>query len=407
MNTQTTKVILAIPCAIAILISCKPDKSQLDKVETNTAVIADPANELESNTKRRNTEAREDSMKLMTAYAEQTKIVNIIQADVETEPVGEAIDDDAADDPAFWHNKSNPDNSLIFGTNKKGGVYSYDLTGKEMMYYPLGEINNIDIRQGLIYNQDTFDILAGSNRTDNSIVIQKINHEGELTAFIPNHIIDTTLVDEVYGFCFYKNNGKLYYIVNGKNGRVVAYECIESKGALSLQVWQSWSVSSQPEGMVADDELQHLYIGEEEWGIWKVDLAIADAQPEPLLSSQQSNNSAIQYDIEGLSMFYGKDQSGFLLASIQGSFTYAIFDRQSNEYITSFSIRDNETIDGVEETDGLDIVSVGIGSAYPQGLAIFQDGFNKDEGTDKSQNFKLVRLDKILALLKTDDKTSN
>ena len=43
----------------------------------------------------------------------------------ETEPV--VTDDDAADDPAIWINLDNTANSLIFGTDKKSGIYVYDL----------------------------------------------------------------------------------------------------------------------------------------------------------------------------------------------------------------------------------------------------------------------------------------
>ena len=47
----------------------------------------------------------------------------------ETEPV--VTNDDAADDPAIWINLDNIDNSLIFGTDKKSGIYVYDLYGND------------------------------------------------------------------------------------------------------------------------------------------------------------------------------------------------------------------------------------------------------------------------------------
>ena len=39
---------------------------------------------------------------------------------------------DAADDPAFWLNKTNPEKSIVLGTDKKSGIYTYDLSGKTL-----------------------------------------------------------------------------------------------------------------------------------------------------------------------------------------------------------------------------------------------------------------------------------
>ena len=40
--------------------------------------------------------------------------------------------DDAADDPAVWVNTADPSRSLIFGTDKKDGVYVYTLKAKKI-----------------------------------------------------------------------------------------------------------------------------------------------------------------------------------------------------------------------------------------------------------------------------------
>ena len=60
----------------------------------------------------------------------------------ETEQV--AIDGDA-DDPAIWVNNINIDNSLVFGTDKYNGIYTYNLLAETINFSPSGNINNIDI----------------------------------------------------------------------------------------------------------------------------------------------------------------------------------------------------------------------------------------------------------------------
>ncbi len=67
------------------------------------------------------------------------------------------------------------------------------------------------------------------------------------------------------------------------------------------------------------------------------------------------------------------------MASIQGSFSHTLFDRKTNIYLGSFTIGEKDNIDGVEETDGLDIFSGLFGSQFPDGIAVVQDGFNYDD----------------------------
>ena len=77
-------------------------------------------------------------------------------------------------------------------------------------------------------------------------------------------------------------------------------------------------------------------------------------------------------DVEGLTIYYGEDGNGYLVASSQGNNTFAIYDRAgSNSYLASFAVED------VEETDGIDVTNVPLGEDYPAGLLVVQDGSNE------------------------------
>ena len=91
--------------------------------------------------------------------------------------------------------------------------------------------------------------------------------------------------------------------------------------------------------MVADDETAVLYIGEEKKGIWKFD-AEQDNNPEDSLINESSEkNQNIRFDIEGLALYQSSEGKGFLVASSQGNYSYAVFERHGeNNYIGSFSI---------------------------------------------------------------------
>ena len=52
---------------------------------------------------------------------------------------------DAADDPAIWRNPADPAASLVVGTDKKGGLYVYDLKGAQKSFLAAPGLNNVDL----------------------------------------------------------------------------------------------------------------------------------------------------------------------------------------------------------------------------------------------------------------------
>ena len=236
----------------------------------------------------RNPEAREDSLELVLAYQRMGQIEHELYAVAETEPVASMEGEDAADDPAIWYNVIDPDSSLIFGSNKKGGIYSYHLDGSQVDFYEVGDINNIDVRQNVLIAARRVDLLGGSNRTDNSVVLFEIDNQGKLTSLLKeNYRFETNEIGEVYGFCLYQQKGQGYLVVNGKGGAIEVLKITAGPESVQLKPYLSWKLPSQPEGMVVDDENSMLYIGEEEHGIWKVSL---EPHAEPEANSQQSEN---------------------------------------------------------------------------------------------------------------------
>ncbi|HKI88107.1 MAG TPA: phytase [Draconibacterium sp.] len=323
-------------------------------------------------------------------------IKNTITAVVETEPVPEKKNDDAADDPAIWINKVNPEKSIIIGTDKKGGMITYNIKGEELFYFFTGKMNNCDLRYGFPLNNDTIDVLAASNRTFHSISLFHIHENGMLDT-LHARIIHSEMTDEVYGLCMYKSTKtqKYYVFMNSKAGEVEQWELTGTRDKVDAKLVRSFSLGTQTEGMVADDETGILYIGEERKGIYKFEAEPDGSSQGTLIANSSENNPNIKYDIEGLAIYDSGNGNGYLVASSQGNYSYAVFERQGdNKYLGSFRITDGK-IDGVEETDGIDIVSTPLGTKFPKGILVVQDGFNYDGRKKKSQNFKIVSWDKV------------
>ncbi len=350
------------------------------------------------------TEAREDSLALAAAYAAQGLVTRAVPATAETGNAHAATAADAADDPAIWVHPADPARSLVYGSNKTGGLAAYDLAGTEVAYYPVGNINNVDVIYDFpLADGTTATLLGGTNRTIQGINLWRIDPaDGSLTALDRQALlVDRSVIDDVYGFCFARAGEDFYAVLNGKNGVLEQYRLrADGTGGIAWQLARRYAFPSQTEGMVADTELGRLYVGEEAAGIWSlpIDPAAADSA-RLIVDAGVGSNPAIVADVEGLTLVPTGPGAGYLIASIQGSFSYALFDRAGeNAYLGSFKIIGGSDIDGAEETDGLDATPRALGTRFPHGLLVVQDGFNYDGDTTVPQNFKYVDLGRVLKL---------
>lgn len=328
-----------------------------------------------------------------------------VVAEVETSPVPASATDDAADDPAIWVHPTDPKKSMIIGTVKRYGLEVYSLKGVLLHTYRIGNPNNVDVRYGFtLGNGQTIDVAACSDRSNNQVALFHI--EPSTRALLEIARIQSNLT-EVYGICLYRSavSERFYVFVNGKDGSMEQYELSpEGQTGISGKLKRTFRVETQPEGLVADDNLGVVYLGEEDKAIWKL-----QAEPDKpatlsmLTESLPAKNRPIKYDIEGLAIFPTGDTTGYLIASSQGNNTYAVFERSgNNRYLGSFAIGDNTLngVDGTAETDGLDVTAQNLGSPFENGMLVVQDGFNLDgQGKSTSQNFKLVSWKNILPLI--------
>jgi 3-phytase len=327
----------------------------------------------------------------VTPAAPTAAALETVMATVETDPVPNG--GDAADDPAIWVNPNDPAQSVIIGTNKRGGLGVYDLSGKQIQYLSEGEMDNVDLRDGFKLGGQTVAIVTASNRKDNTIAIYKINPQTRMLENVAARKIKHGLT--VYGMCMYRSakTGKIYYFGTSKSGDVEQWELIESNGKVDAKKARNFKLGSVVEGCVADDELGHFYVAEEAVGIWKF-----GAEPEAGSDHTQVakvGDGHLFADVEGLAIAYGKDGAGYLIASSQGNHSYVVYRREgNNEFVKKFRVSAGDGVDGCEETDGIDVTTANLGPAFPQGVFVVQDGFN-DKG---NQNFKLVPLQSIITL---------
>jgi 3-phytase len=302
---------------------------------------------------------------------------------VETAPV--KSQGDAADDPAIWVHPIHTEKSLVLGTNKKRGLYVYDLSGNEQQELLVQRVNNVDVRQGFTHKGKAADIAAASQRDRNAIALFHINpSNGVLTTV--NEI--KTGLDHVYGLCMYTGKqNNVYVFINDEDGRFEQWHIIDTKQGWQGKLVREFAVASQPEGCTVDESQQRLFVGEENAALWTLGAEPDDSTKMELISKV---GDILTADIEGMEIYTGKNKN-WLVVSSQGNDSYVIFDAQSPyKPMGEFRITLNQAlnIDGASETDGLTVSSVNFGEKFPDGLLVVQDGRNFMP--EENQNFKLV-----------------
>ena len=315
-----------------------------------------------------------------------------VQAQVET--AGSRGD---TDDPAIWVNPADPAASLILGSDKTQGLFVYDLTGAERQFFADGQLNNVDLRPFTLNGQPV--TLAGATKRDDDTLVFYIIENGTLRHAEPfAHpaiAADIAGINNIYGFTMAQDAAGTYAVVNFKSGHILQYRITEIAGQIALSLARRWQVATQPEGMTADDRAGHIYVGEEDAGIWRYALS-PDAPATALPIDMIPSDCLPRDDVEGLAIYDGPEHR-YLIASAQGIHRAAIYTLtgEAKPACTALIEIAAGAIDGVTETDGLDTTALSLGPDFPKGALVMMD----DQNAGYTINFKIMNWADIAAQL--------
>lgn len=320
-----------------------------------------------------------------------------------------------------------------------------------------GRINNVDVLYGFpLADGSPADLVVASDRGLDIIRVYRIDGDAaapltEITdpagprAFPSRNTADGSAVEDnpvddqntVYGLTTWhdKAGGNAWVVgtqrhqptvgifkLEARDGGVVAAVLDHAFSAPTEHAGQSlWQenddnplldFSPQFEGVVVDRTTGTIYAGQEDVGIWVVPVTGG----EPVLgyetrgsaeSSFHNPDSVITRDVEGLTIYYAADGTRYLLASSQGgahgdklkpdapyhdSFVAFSLDAGLTP-LGSFHVAATGDRDAVQESDGSDVISVGL-PGFENGVFIAQDGYAGDlnnlDGEVASTGFKFV-----------------
>ncbi|HEV3363867.1 MAG TPA: phytase [Acidimicrobiia bacterium] len=313
---------------------------------------------------------------------------------IETTPVESA--GDAADDVAVWINRADPAASLVIGTDKRGGLESYDLKGRRVQRLPApaGTFNNVDARPGFPLGGQTVTLIGTAGRKMSFFRVDPATRQLQDVGArdIPNKWSEV-------GLCLYRSgvSGRFYAFITEPDGDVTQYELFDQGGRVDARAVRGWPIGQLAEGCVADDETGRLFVSEEKSGIWRFE---AEPETSPLNRTQVDKvgpGGHVVADVEGLALVTQPGRNGFLLASSQGDNSFAVYRRgQDHAWLGRREVVDGPTADGCSATDGIEAVAANLGPDFPDGIFICQDGRNTAPGSAGRQNFKFVRLERLL-----------
>ncbi|WP_030758055.1 phytase [Streptomyces griseus] len=322
-----------------------------------------------------------------------------------------------------------------------------------------GRFNNVDLVHGLRLSSGKADLAVTSDRGNDRLRFYRIDRDragGPLSdvtdpAVPPVFSQDQAEIDEqrtAYGLATWtdRTTGKSYALVSRRErtsiallellpaaGGKVTYRKVRTldlPSSFRLPDGTSWSPCAEPgelpqvEGMVVDPANGMLYAGQEDVGVWRMraDLTgapklidkvreygvpgVYDEETEECAAGADPGfgGTKISSDVEGLTLLTEPDGDGYVLASSQGDNTFAAYDREledANEYEGGFRVvAADDTLDGSEECDGAAVLNAPLGSKYPHGLLVVQDGHDAPgDGDRDATDFKFVDLADVMDAL--------
>ena len=329
---------------------------------------------------------------------------------------------DSVDDPAIWVDPADPTRSVIIGADHADkGLSVYDLTGARIQELELASANNVDLRPGFSLDGATVPLLALAGSGDLSFYkldpetrqLSNITPGGER---ILGRDLKTGDADFVpHGVCLYRSpvDQSFYVFVVDRYGTIKPFEVTDGEAG-KVAITEVREIKAEPrgavgaaandalEGCVADEAGQSLFVGEQDWHIWRYGAEPTDptgTADRVMVDSDKSEGGHFARDVEGLTVVNEPGGGGYLIASSQGDFTFTVYRSTAPyEFVRKVKVVAQGGVDGCERTDGIDATALSLGPAFPQGIFVCQDNRNDPVEGANYMNFKFVRLETMLPL---------
>lgn len=328
------------------------------------------------------------AFRLSDSSAAAVPIIEQIASVVETQPVSGI--GDAADDPAIWQHPTDPASSLIIGNDKKGALETYNLSGTRLQRITSSATfwGNVDVRGNYV---------MASNGGIRIYLIDPVTRLLTPAAEPTSGAISTS----GEGLCLYDPgqvgvaDGLYAFTITRSVGRVRQYALTDADldQKLAGVLVRDFTVGTESEGCVVNDQTGDLFISEEDVALWRYGAQPGDSTARVMVAPIGPDFPA---DAEGVSL-----AGGYLFVSAQNvaapnqNWVNVYSASVPFSHVKSFRVVAGLVSDDCDRTDGITAFAGNLGPAFPGGIFICQDGNNGAPGTTGNQNFKLVHFESL------------
>ncbi len=315
-----------------------------------------------------------------------------VQGKIEVRPTlaTEPVSDDP-DDPAVWVNPQDPAKSLIVATNKvaapRGALYVYGLDGRiRQVIDNLNRPNNVDVEYGMLLGGQRADIAVVTERMERRLRVFRILPEGRLedvSSLEGLRVFEGCQGEQAapMGVALYRRprDGAVFAIVSRKEGPregyLWQYRLVDDGAgrvrAEKVREFGRFSGQAEIEAVAVDDELGYVYYADEGDGIHKYH---ADPDhPGAARELAHFGREGFQGDREGIAIYTLPGGRGYIVCTDQlpGNSKYHVYRREGAPGRPHDHSRLLKVFyGGADETDGIEVVSAPLGSAFPHGLMV-------------------------------------
>jgi 3-phytase len=284
----------------------------------------------------------------------------------------------AASDAAVWLDPAEPAKSLVLVSGGEGGLEIDDLSGKNVARFESLEAGFIQMRQAVSVGGDqSLDLAIASDQRLGALRVYAFDAAARSLREVTAAPIG--IGDAITGLCTYRSSltGKLYAFVATDQGQLEQWQLYFNGGKASGRFVRRIPAGKGAGHCVADDISGEVYYTEEGVGIWRVAAEPeSDSARTPL--DLVAPRGSIQEEVKGVALYRHGTQR-FLVAANAGAGSFNVYS-SGGELAGSFRVGGKDL--EIDDAEGLTIVPVALGTAFPHGALIVAD-----EGTG---NYKLI-----------------
>ncbi len=290
-----------------------------------------------------------------------------------------------ADGVAIWLHPTDPTQSIIIGADPRKGLGTFNLDGSliELINFGFSGAGEVDVRYNFPLGGNSVSLIASAHDKKNVMRFFTVDKETRLLKEITGNKINLGI--NAYGSCLYhsKKTNKFYSFITSREGLIEQWEIFDNGNGkvdgklvrqLNAMPEPNDTISPRVEACVTDDAFARFYVCQEkECLIWKY-----GAEPEDGSTRKLVDNAKIVDDdnVEGIAIYHIGQKEGYLIASIQGSWKYKVYDRSDNKYLGVFDIMKADSSGIVEAHDCIEVTNINLGSEFPKGLMVTQNSNN-------------------------------